>query len=126
MQNTTKPVVRQGSCGESLSQVGEKRPTAAGECRRDRRANAVGAYLIKYGTAQPVRLHDAPIENVRRTEEIKGIGNQLEVWECTIEVSGTGSQSMIIASYTATEESVGVLRSAVAVVVGRKCIAGEQ
>jgi hypothetical protein len=79
-------VVRQGSCGESLSQVGEKRSTAAGECRRDRRANAVRVYLIKYGTPQPVRLHDAPIKDVRRVGMIHGIGNQLEVREYTIEV----------------------------------------
>jgi hypothetical protein len=101
-------------------------PTAAGERRRDRRANAVRAHLIKYGTTQPVRLHNPRIENVRRTEEINGIGNQLQVWQGAIEVSGPGSQSMIIAGHAAAEESVGVLWSAVAIVVGRKCVAGEQ
>jgi hypothetical protein len=33
---------------------------------------------------------------------------------------------MIIAGHAAAEESVGVLWSAVAIVVGRKCVAGEQ
>jgi len=106
------------SPAESLSQVAEKRPTAAGECRRDRRANAVRTYLIKYGTPQPVRLHNPPIKDVRRVGMINGIGNQLEVRDCTVEVPGPGSQSMIIAGHAAAGRSFGVPWSAVAVVVG--------
>ena len=45
--------------------------------QRGRRSNAVRAYLIKYGTAQPVRLHDAPIKDVSGIGMINGIGNQL-------------------------------------------------
>ena len=53
---------------------GPQRPANAAEIVG---SNAVRAYLIKYGAAQPVRLHDAPIEDVSGIGMINGIGNQL-------------------------------------------------
>ena len=119
-------MVWQRAGGQRLGQIGEKRPAATSERGRDRRANAFGAHLVKCGTTQPVRLDDPHVEDVRWVGTIKGVGDQLQMWQRAIEVLSPGAQPMIITSHSTAEEPRCVVGSAVAMVIGWECIARKQ
>ena len=116
-------VVGQGAGGQGVLDPGEERSAASRKGPLGGAGQGLRADPVELRPAEPVGLDHPGIECVG---ESVSVGDQLQVGQRAIEVAGHLAQSMIIGIHPAGEEAGGIVGSAVAEVVGREGVPGEQ